>query len=64
MPRNYKHLLVSSELNKEVERVRKIILDKFAITISKVEATKIISWKSQNYNIPITESILLKIIRG
>ena len=64
MAKNYKNLLVSADLAREVERVREAILKSFKINISKVEATRIISWKSRNYNVPITESVLLSILRG
>lgn len=63
MAKNYKHMLVSLDFEKECEKVIAIMLKSFNVRLSKVEASRYIAWKSKNYNMRITKSDLLEIIR-
>lgn len=58
------HKLISSELSEEIDKMVGRVNDFFGIKISGVEASRIISWKSKNYNMNLTSSKLIEILGG
>lgn len=53
---------ISERLDKQINEMVKKIREVFGIKISKVEATKIIAWKSRSYNMTMTHRKLLEIL--
>lgn len=63
MVKNYRHMLVSLDFEKECEKIVEIMMKSFNVRLSKVEASRYIAWKSRNYTRTITKKDLLEIIR-
>jgi hypothetical protein len=60
----YVHKLISKDLSEEIDKMVIKINDFFGIKISGVDASKIISWKSKNYNMNLTSDKLIEILGG
>lgn len=58
------HKLVSKELSEQIDDMVKKINEFFGMEISAVAASKIISYKSKQYNITLTEKKLIEILSG
>ena len=52
----------SVQLEKEIDRLQKKIQETFSFPLTKIQATKIIAWKSRSYNLKLTEKKLLEIL--
>jgi len=59
---NTSTLRPSVQLEKEIERMTKKIKEAFGYLLNKTQATKIIAWKSRNYNLQLSEKKLLEIL--
>lgn len=56
--------LISEDLDKEIERMIKKIQDSFGVEITRKNASKIIAWKSKQYNLTLTAKKLKEILTG
>ena len=61
---NYIHKLISNDVDKQISNMQKKIQETFGMPISYVKASKVVAWKSQQYNINLTAEKLMKIIGG
>ena len=55
---------ISNDMDNEILRMQKNIEEVFGIKISRVNASKIVAYKSKHYNIQLTAKTLLEIIGG
>jgi len=53
---------ISSKLSNQIEEMIIKIKESFGLTISKIQASKIVSWKAKSYNIQLNEKKLLSIL--
>jgi hypothetical protein len=53
---------ISQDLFKQIDDMQKKINETFRLKISKIQASKIVSWKAKSYNINLTAEKLLKIL--
>jgi len=54
--------LISNELDGQIVSMINKIRESFGLTISKIQASKIVAWKSSKYNVPLTEKKLIEIL--
>jgi len=62
MVRQYVVKLISTKVDKQIRAMQKKIKETFGIEISYVKASKLVAWKSQQYNINLTEKKLIEIL--
>jgi len=55
---------ISPELSFEIDEMIKKIKDNFNYPIGKIQASKIIAWKSKNYKMDLTGKRLIEILGG
>jgi len=55
---------ISPELSLEVDSMIKKIKEAFNINLGKIQASKVIAWKSKNSQLQLTDERLLKILGG
>ena len=60
----FKIKAICPELSEQVNSMEKKIQEIFGIKISKIQASKIIAWKSKSYHVPLTEKKLVEILGG
>ena len=58
----YIHKLISEDADKQIRDMQKKIQETFGMPVSYVKASKVVAWKSQQYNINLTAEKLMKII--
>ena len=60
----YIQRLISDDVDKQIIEMQKKIQQTFGMPISYVKASKVVAWKSQQYNVNLTAEKLMKIIGG
>ena len=60
----FKHKAISNELVEQIDEMVKKIKDSFGINLTKINASKIIAWKSKSYKIQLNEKKLIDILGG
>ena len=55
---------ICPELSEQVNSMEEKIQEIFGIKITKIQASKIIAWKSKSYNVPLTHKKLVEILGG
>ena len=61
---DYVRKLISGNADDEIKAMQQKIQKTFGMSISYVKASKVVTWKSQQYNINLTLEKLIKIIGG
>ena len=56
------HKLISETLNGQINEMILKIKDSFNLDITKIQASKIVAWKSSKYNVQLSEKKLLEIL--
>jgi len=56
------HKLISETLNGQINEMILKIKDSFNLDITKIQASKIVAWKSSKYHITLSEKKLLEIL--
>ena len=56
------HKLISTDLDKEMNDMIKKIDESFGITLTKVQSSKVVAWKSRNHKAQLTEKQLIQIM--
>lgn len=62
MAKTYYRKAISKNLSNEIEEMVSKIKEVFNLDISKIQASKIIAWKSHNSNAPINKNRLVDIL--
>jgi len=58
----YIRKLISENADKQIVEMQKKIQETFGMPVSYVKASKVVAWKSQQYNVNLTAEKLMKII--
>jgi len=58
----YMRKLISEDVDKQIHDMQIKIQQTFGMPVSYVKASKVVAWKSQQYNINLTAEKLMKII--
>lgn len=53
---------ISNKLNSQIDDMIKKIKSNFGITITRIEASKIIDWKSRSFKVTLSAKKLLEIL--
>jgi len=61
---NYIRKLISGDVDKQIIDMQKKIQETFGMPVSYVKASKVVAWKSKQYNVNLTADKLMKIIGG
>lgn len=55
---------ISNDLNEEIGNIQKAVEKAFGIKINKVQASRVVAWKSRKYKINLTREKLGVILLG
>ena len=55
---------ISPELSLEIEEMVKKIQEAFGINLTKIQASKLVGWKSKSSKLELTSERLMKILGG